>query len=330
MNSAGRSGARGDPGDAAATIFAENLLGGTCARVCPVEVLCEGACILLHEARRPIEVGRLQRHATDWAFAHGTRARRRAPPNGRRVAVIGAGPSGLAAAGELAVRGYAVVVYDERDEIGGLVRYAIAPYRQVREPLPQELAMLAEIGVDFRLGETIDSPEKLRQIERAVDAVVLGVGMGPDVAVAYPGDHLPGVWQSLPFIEAIKTGHAPEVGRRAAVVGGGNTAIDVAREALRLGAREVTVVYRRTKAEMPAYPHEVEEALQEGVRFEWLTIPVRFLGQRKLEGVECRRARLGDPDESGRRRPEPVPGTEFVLPVDTAVNAIGQAPRERG
>jgi glutamate synthase (NADPH/NADH) small chain len=151
--------------------------------------------------------------------------------------------------------------------------------------------------------------------------------MGADADVGYPGDGLPGVWNSLPFIEAIKTGSPPAVGASVAVIGGGNTAIDVAREAVRLGASDVTVLYRRTRAEMPAYPHEVEEALEEGVRFEWLSVPLIFLGSDRLEGVECRYARLGEPDASGRRRPEPMPGTEFVLPVETAVKAMGQEPR---
>jgi len=156
---------------------------------------------------------------------------------------------------------------------------------------------------------------------------VLAVGMGADADVSYPGDGLPGVWESLPFIEAIKTGQLPDVGDSVAVIGGGNTAIDVAREALRLGAGDVTLVYRRTVDEMPAYPHEVAEARHEGVQIEWLTLPVRFVGRQRLEGVECRRARLGDPDESGRRRPEEIPGSEFTIPCDTAVKAIGQQPR---
>jgi dihydropyrimidine dehydrogenase (NAD+) subunit PreT len=319
--------ARGDPLDAARTIFEENLLGGTCARVCPVEMLCEGACVLEHEGRRPVAVGRLQRFAAEEAFRAGIELRRAAPSNGRRVAVIGAGPAGLVCAGELATLGYEVAVYDERAEAGGLVRYAIAPYRQQREPLPDELHQLQALGVELYLGERIGSPERLHEIADAVDAVFLGVGMGDDVDGGYPGQELEGVWRSLEFIEAIKTGRAPEVGRRVVVIGGGNTAIYVALEAIRLGASEVTLLYRRTEADMPAYPHEVEEAREEGVRLEWLTLPVCFLGERRLEGVECRRARLGDPDESGRRRPEPVAGSEFVLPTDTAVNAIGQRPR---
>jgi glutamate synthase (NADPH/NADH) small chain len=187
--------------------------------------------------------------------------------------------------------------------------------------------MFRRLGVSFELGIAIDTPDALANLEAFFDAVVLAVGMGADADVRYPGDELPGVWDSLPFIEAIKTDRNPDVGESVAVIGGGNTAIDVAREAVRLGARRVTMLYRRTQAEMPAYAHEFEEAREEGVEFEWLTLPLQFLGTTYLEGVECRRARLGEPDASGRRSPEPMPGTEFVLPVDTAVKAIGQEPR---
>jgi glutamate synthase (NADPH/NADH) small chain len=319
--------ARDDAAAAADTIFAENLLGGTCARVCPVEVLCAGACVLPHEGRRPIEIGRLQRFATDATLIEDRPLRTRSPHNWFRVAVIGAGPAGLVCAGELAALGYSVTVYDGRLEPGGLARYAIAPYRIEQEPLPAEARALVELGVSFELGIAIDTPEALAEIDAAADVVVLAVGMGADADIAYPGDDLEGVWNSLPFIEAIKTGHLPHVGNSVAVIGGGNTAVDVAREAVRLGADDVTLVYRRSRAEMPAYPHEVDEAEAEGVRLEWLTVPVAFVGDGRLEGLECRRVQLGDPDESGRRRPEPVPGTEFTIPVDTAVKAIGQQPR---
>ncbi len=319
--------ARGDRHAAAETIFAENLLGGTCARVCPVETLCEGACVLVHEGRRPVEIGRLQRFAADAALADGRPLRRSRPRNWYPVAVIGAGPAGLVCAGELAARGFDVTVYDERVEPGGLARFAIAPYRLRQEPLPQEIRELERLGVKFELGIAVDTRAALAHIESFNEAVVLAVGMGPDSDVAYPGDHLSGVWNSLPFIEELKTGSAPDVGDAVAVIGGGNTAIDVAREALRLGAHNVTLVYRRTRAEMPAYPHEVEEALEEGVEIEWLTVPLQFVGSTSLEGVLCRRCRLGDPDASGRRRPEEVAGTEFLLPVTTVVKAIGQRPR---
>jgi glutamate synthase (NADPH/NADH) small chain len=317
--------ADGDPGAAAETIFEENILGATCARVCPVEVLCEGACVLEQE---PIAIGALQRYATDWHFDQRLPLRARREWNGSRVAVIGAGPAGLACAGELAARGYAVTVYDERDEVGGLVRYAIAPYRQVREPLPDEARALEELGITLRLGERIASRRELELAAAGVDAVFLGVGLGADTKVSYPGDQLAGVWESLPFIEAIKTGRPPNVGRDFVVIGGGNTAIDVAREALRLGAENVTMLYRRTEAEMPAYPHEIEEAKEEGVRFRFLAAPVAFVGRWSLEAVECQEMTLGEPDESGRRRPIPLEGSTFTLPADTAVKAIGQQPRD--
>lgn len=319
--------ARGETEAAAATIFAENLLGGTCARVCPVETLCEAACLLAHEGRRPLEIARLQRFATDAALDADRPLRRARPRNWYSVAVIGAGPAGLVCAGELAARGFDVTVYDERVEGGGLARFAIAPYRIEREPLPEELRALTHLGVKFELGVAIDTRDAIAYIESFNDAVVLAVGMGADADVPYPGDTLPGVWNSLPFIEAIKAGAPPDIGDSVVVIGGGNTAVDVAREARMLGARSVTMLYRRTRAEMPAYPHEIEEALEEGVGIEWLTVPLRFLGSESLTGVECRRCRLGEPDESGRRSPEELPGTEFLLPADTVVKAIGQRNR---
>jgi glutamate synthase (NADPH/NADH) small chain len=219
-------------------------------------------------------------------------------------------------------------VFDEREELGGLVRYAIAPYRQVRDPLPDEARALEELGVELRLATRIDSREELEAATEDADAVFLGVGLGADTKVSYPGDELRGVWESLPFIEAIKTGQPPKVGSYVVVIGGGNTAIDVAREALRLGADDVTVLYRRTEAEMPAYDHEIEESRHEGVRFRFLAAPVAFLGNWDLEQVECVEMTLGEPDESGRRRPVPLEGSTFTLPAYTAVKAIGQQSRD--
>jgi dihydropyrimidine dehydrogenase (NAD+) subunit PreT len=159
------------------------------------------------------------------------------------------------------------------------------------------------------------------------DAVFLGVGLGEDTPLELAGDDLPGVWNSLPFIEALKTGVAPAVGRHVVVIGGGNTAVDVARESLRLGATRVTIAYRRTREEMPAYGFEVAEAEAEAVAFAWRTLPVRCIGDERVTAVECLSVRLGEPDASGRRRPEPVPDTEFMLRADTVVKAVGQQPR---
>jgi dihydropyrimidine dehydrogenase (NAD+) subunit PreT len=319
--------ARDDTNGAARIIFGENLLGGTCARVCPAELLCEGACVLHHEGRKPVAVARLQRYASDHALATGMSLRERAPYNWLRVAVIGAGPAGLACAGELAALGYDVTVYDEHLDPGGLARYAIAPYRLQREPLPAEARVLAELGVRFELGLSIDTREALDSVVEDADAVVLAVGMGADADVHYPGDDLDGVWESLPFIERIKDGDPPRVGTNVAVIGGGNTAVDVAREAVRLGAERVTMLYRRTRAEMPAYAFEVEDAEAEGVEIMWLTVPVRFAGCEHVLAVQCRRAELGEPDADGRRRPVEIEGSDFMLPVSTVVKAIGQQPR---
>jgi glutamate synthase (NADPH/NADH) small chain len=282
--------------------------------------------VLVHEDKAPIAIGRLQRYATEQAFHHVVELRHRAPATGRHVAVVGAGPAGLAAAGELASRGHEVTVYDERDEAGGLVRYGIAPYRQQNEPLPDETRVLGELGVKLRLRTPVDAA-LLEELRRSTDALVLAIGMGGDTEVSYPGDDLEGVWDSLDFIECLKTHQPTAPGRSAIVIGGGNTAVDCAVELRRLGAETVTMLYRRSRHEMPAYAHEVELAEAEGVRFEWLANPVRFLGDCRVRAVEALRMRLGEPDASGRRRPESIPGSEFVLLADTVVKAIGQRPR---
>jgi len=274
-----------------------------------------------------VEIGRLQRYAAESELSKRTRFRSPEKSNGKRVSVIGGGPAGLSCAAELALKGYKVVLYDKNDDFGGLVRYAIAPYRIRRDPIPNEAQMIGELGVEFRLGTAIDTEEKLRQIESESDAVFLGIGLGRDVALHYPGEELPGVWSSLDFIRSIKTGQPPPVGERVAVVGGGNTAIDVAREALRLGGRDVTLYYRRTKPQMPAYPHEVQEAIEEGIRFQFLTNVVAFHGTYRLESIELRYMQLTDEDSSGRPRPVEVPNTEFQVPVDTAILAVGQERR---
>lgn len=319
--------ADGRPVDAATTIYRENLLGGTCARVCPVEVLCEGACVLQHEGRSPIAVAALQRYATDAARAALTPLRSCAEPNGRSVSVIGAGPGGLACAGELAARGFDVVVFDEHREVGGAVRTAIAPYRQVVDPLPAEREALEALGVRFRLGIHIRSRGHLATLVDGADAIFLGVGLGADVELDCPGTDLPGFWRSLPFIAELKHDRFVAVGRRVIVLGGGNAAIDIAREAVRLGADHVTLAYRRTRDEMPAYAFEVEAAETEGVQFEWLASPVAFHGNGCVQRAAFDRMRLGAPGPDGRRRPEPVEGRRFALPADTVVAALGQQPR---
>jgi len=319
--------AQGDRQRAADIIFADNPVGGSCARVCPTQELCEGACVLNHDGERPVSIARLQRYATDLTLLSGGPAAQDGRTTRGKVAVIGAGPSGLACASVLQSLGLGVTVFDARAAVGGLVRYAIAPYRLWASPLDEEAQQLIARGVEFRLGQAIDGPEVLRRLEAEYDAIYLGIGLGEDTMLDLPGKDLAGVHAALPWIEALKAGEMPPLGERVAVIGGGNTAIDVAREAVRLGAREVTMLYRRTQAEMPAYGFEVEEAREEGVRFMWLTIPIAYSGKGHVEGVTCRYARLSEPDASGRRRPEEVPGTDFMFPCDTVITALGQNPR---
>jgi glutamate synthase (NADPH/NADH) small chain len=329
----------GHPHAAARTILESNLLGGSCARVCPVEVLCEGACVLHKEGRRPVSIGLLQRHATDITFkedTHGLTAQLKQPQQMTEkmlghIGVIGAGAAGLSCAGELARRGYAVTVYDARSDWGGLITYGIAPYKQLREPIPHEVELLKALGVKFQMSTRIGQEITLAQLEAKHEALFLGVGLGDDTELDIPGANLKGVWRSLEFIERVKNNEidALHLGSQIVVIGGGNTAIDVAREAVRLGSATrakptVMLLYRRSEKEMPAYAHEVQAAKQEGVRFWWLTTPVKLLGYGQVRHVQCQHMRLTEPDASGRARVEPIPGTEFTMYADTVVIAIGQ------
>ena len=308
--------------DAARTIYRENLLGGTCARVCPVEVLCEGGCVLSHVGQRPIEIAALQRFATDAGRDEDLPLRHRSAPVGCRVLVVGAGPAGLSCGGELAADGFEVVVVDEHDEIGGVVRTAIAPYRQLVDPLPKERVALEKLGVRFRLGIRVRSDEDIAALFGDADAVFLGVGLGADRPLECRGTDLAGFWPSLEFIAAVKEERALDLGKDVVVLGGGNTAIDVAREAIRLGVPHVTIAYRRTREQMPAYPFEVADAEAEGVDFEWLAAPAALQGGRRVHRVLFDRLRLGE-----GRALDIVPGAQFTLPADSVIAAIGQEPR---
>ena len=279
------------------TILDSNLLGATCARVCPVEELCEGACVLNAE-ERPISIGRLQRHAMDHIYASGGNVFQAAKPTGRKVAVIGAGPAGLSCAGELARRGHAVTVFEKRNWGGGLSTYGIIV---LREPIP---VALAEVEMIRSLGVTIETGAEINPAELAVrfDAVFIGTGLGRSPKLGIPGEEH--IVDGLAFIEHSKTDiENLRVGRNVLVIGAGNTAIDCATIAKRCGADRVTIVYRRTENEMSAYRHEYEFIKNEGVGFEFRAQPVCATP----EGLECVRA-----------------GSNFVLAGDQIIKAIGQ------
>ena len=317
----------GEPNEAAEIILSENPLGGTCARVCPTEELCEGACILNSTRQRPVDIGRLQRYAIDHIFSEGDLF---VPPrlahNGKKVAVIGAGPAGMTGAFELAKRGYKVTLIDSKSATGGLARSGIAPYRQLSDPLDPETARLWELGVEFRLDTPVDD-KLLKELETSYDAILLAVGMGKGASTGCKGSNLEGIHLSLPFIEKIKSANLPKVGNRVAIIGAGNTAIDVARQCVRLGANEVTILYRRSLEEMPAYAGEYQEAVEEGIRFAWLTSPLQYRGNGRVKAIQCSKMELGEHDPSGRRIPVPIQGSEFLLEVDTVIEAVGQTPR---
>ncbi|HLH18390.1 MAG TPA: NAD(P)-dependent oxidoreductase [Bryobacteraceae bacterium] len=315
--------ATGNLAGSARTILDANLLGATCARVCPVQELCEGACVLGAE-HRPIAIGRLQRYAMDYAYRRGIDLFQPGEPTGCRVAVIGAGPAGLACAGYLAQMGHAVTVFERRTLPGGLSTYGIIALREPVEVALAEAAMIARLGVTIETDRELARNLDWTTVRDAFDAVFLAIGLGETPALGIPGEEH--VLDGLAYIEQSKlhtNGFA--VGREVAVIGAGNTAIDCATIARRLGAERVTMIYRRTPREMTAYPHEYDFARREGIEFRFLTQPVRVLSESgHVRGLECRRVELGPPDSSGRPAPREVTGSEFVLPADQIVKAVGQ------
>jgi glutamate synthase (NADPH/NADH) small chain len=309
--------ASGNLRGSAMTILDANVLGLSCSRVCPVDVLCEGACVLHRYNKEPIEIGRLQRHAMDNFYAAG-QAKPPAPPKLKLAAVacIGAGPASLACAAELARRGYRVTVFDSRPQAGGLNTYGVAEYKFRPAESQQEVEMIRALGVEFRLGVEVGTAVSIADLEKEFAAIFIGAGLGPTQPLAIPGEELPGVMDALHFIADYKTTGSTRVGRRVAIVGGGNTAIDAATAARRLGAESVAMLYRRGEPQMPAFTFEVELAKQDGVSFHWNTQPVAIRGIAAVEALDC--ARLG-PDLA------PVAGSNFTLPCDTVIVSIGQS-----
>lgn len=312
----------------AKTIMDANPLGASCARVCPTEELCVGACVL-NDLRAPIMIGELQRYATDYVMNNDIQLYEKGPTNGKRVCVVGAGPSGLSAARELALLGYDITVFDAQEKGGGLNTYGVAPFRLPQSVSLWEVAQIENLGVEIKNGVTVGKDITADQLLNDYDAVLIAVGMGRIQSLGIPGEKLPGVIDALDLIEETKDGDPTQVsiGRRVAVIGAGNTAIDGATTAKRLGAEIVQIFYRRSEKEMTAYPFEYEFAKQDGVEFRWLTAPTKILGTDKVDAIECIRMQLGQPDARGRRQSEPIPGSEFTIEVDNVIMAVGQSRR---
>jgi glutamate synthase (NADPH/NADH) small chain len=324
--------ATGNTLGAATTILESNLIGHTCGRVCPVDELCVGACVL-GEEHRPIAIGRLQRYATDHLYQRGVMPFDPVPGVGKRVAVVGSGPAGLSAAGELAKRGVTVDVFERNDLAGGLSTYGIVVMREPVTVSLDEIEFVKRLGVKVHTGVEVGRDLDPQRLVAEYDAVVIAAGTGrvPDLGV--PGEDLEGVIEALPFIAATKMAEKDglaaleqvPVGNEVVVIGAGNTAIDAATIAKRLGAERVTMIYRRSRAEMTAYDFEVRFVQNEGVDIRLMTQPVEVLGvDGRVTGLRCVRTELGEPDAGGRRAPRAVPGSEFVIPCDQVIKAIGQ------
>ncbi|USG68112.1 NAD(P)-dependent oxidoreductase [Brevibacillus ruminantium] len=310
----------------AKTIMDANPVGASCARVCPTEELCEGACVLNH-ASKPIMIGLLQRHATDWAIKNQAALFQPGKSNGKRVAVVGGGPAGLSAARELARLGYAVTVYESKGKAGGLNTYGIVSFRLPQEISLWEVEQVKALGVEFRTNTTVGVDVQPEEILEQHDSILLAVGMGAVPQLGIEGEDLSGVLDAISLVEETKTKPltGQMIGKKVVVIGAGNTAIDGATTSRRLGAEQVQILYRRTEKEMTCYQFEYEFAKQDGVEFRWLVAPTRILGENgRVTGLELIRMELGEPDGKGRRKPVQVPDSQFVIEVDFVVKAIGQ------
>ena len=328
----------GDFMGAAAKIREDNVLPAITGRVCPQEDHCEGAC-LLKKKGESLGIGYLERFVADYEQQHfDVKHIVKAPPTGKKVAIVGSGPSGLTAAGDLVQKGHSVHVFEALHEVGGVLVYGIPEFRLPKKIIRQQVDYMRAMGVDFEtdvvVGRTVTIDELLE--EEGFDAVFIATGAGLPQFMGISGEHLNGVYSANEFLTRINLMHAYEFpkydepivdfrGKDVAVIGGGNTALDAIRSALRLGARKAYVLYRRSEAEMPARAEEAKHAKEEGIEFQVLTAPVEFLSDGKgwLTGVRCLKMQLGEPDASGRRRPVPIEGSEFDVPLSVAVIAIG-------
>jgi len=328
----------GDYLGAAAKIREDNVLPAITGRVCPQEDHCEGSCLLCKKGES-LGIGYLERFVADYEQRHfDVKNIVKAPPTGKKVAIVGSGPSGLTAAGDLVQKGHQVHVFEALHEIGGVLVYGIPEFRLPKTIIRQQVDFMRAMGVVFEtdvvVGRTVTIDELLD--EEGYDAVFIGTGAGLPQFMGIPGEHLNGVYSANEFLTRINLMHAYEFpkydepmvdfrGKNVAVIGGGNTALDAIRSALRLGAGKAFILYRRSEAEMPARKEEVKHAKEEGIEFQVLTAPLEFLDDGKgwLTGARCQKMELGEPDASGRRRPVPIEGSEYVVPLSVAVIAIG-------
>lgn len=315
----------------------KNNLPAICGRVCPQESQCEKYCNIGKKAE-PVGIGRLERFAADWELAQGVKAPEIEASTGKKVAVIGAGPAGLTCAADLAKMGHQVTVFEALHVAGGVLMYGIPEFRLPKRIVQTEIDTIRKMGVDIQVNAVVGKVTSVDELmEQGYDAVFIGTGAGLPYFMNIPGENLIGVYSANEFLtrtNLMKAYDFPNnatpinVGRRVAVIGAGNVAMDGARTALRLGAEESYIVYRRSAEEMPARHEEVEHAEEEGVIFKLLTSPIEFHGddQGRVVGMTCVRFELGEPDASGRRSPVRIPGSEFYMEIDTVVMAIGQGP----
>ena len=316
-------------------IKATNTLPAICGRVCPQETQCEALCVLGKKGQ-PVAIGRLERFCADYEREKGVKAPEIMPPTGKKVAVVGSGPAGLTAAADLAKLGYKVTIFESLHKAGGVLSYGIPEFRLPKEIVRQEIEYIKKLGVEVKPNYIIGRIKTLDELCDDFDAVFLGTGAGLPNFMGIEGENFNGVYSANEFLTRVNLMKAydPEYdtrvrhGKHVVVVGGGNVAMDAARSALRLGAEEVSIIYRRGEDEMPARREEIEHAKEEGIIFRLLTNPVRILGDEKFNvtGVECIKMELGEPDKSGRRSPVPVEGSEFLVPADVVVIAIGTSP----
>lgn len=313
-----------------------NSLPAVCGRVCPQETQCESKCVRGLKGE-PVGIGRLERFVSDWHMKHGTEESTKVPSNGHKVAIIGAGPSCLTCAGDLAAKGYQVTVFEALHVAGGVLMYGIPQFRLPKEIVQKEIDALKAKGVEVKTDMVIGKVLEIDELfDMGYEAVFIGTGAGLPNFMNIPGEALVGTYSANEFLTRVNLMKAykpdydtPAVPvHKVAVIGGGNVAMDAARTALRLGAEEVHVLYRRAEEQMPARREEVHHAKEEGVIFNFLTAPVRILGDDKghVQEVECVKMQLGEPDASGRRRPVEIPGSNFKQSVDCVVVAIGNSP----